>query len=217
MEHRRTVFFDFDGVITDSFAAALATSKKRCMHMIEEVYRKQFEGNSWLNYDDIGNDGKDHSQCNHNLDWFGTFSTIFRESDALFGMMDSVVRGLAKDYRLIIVSSSSHGVIASFLKTHQLDDCFEEIMDANLHTSKSVKIGMAFEKYGITPDTSIMITDSKGDILEAREKGVECIGVSWGFNSFDVLASANPFRIVNVPDELPNAINEFFHGKGTAA
>lgn len=217
METNRTVFFDFDGVIADSFAAAHATAKRHCMHKTEETYRKMFEGNIYKAYETHEDPSLDHSQCDHSLDWWATFTSIFNANDGLFSQMDEVVKNLAGKYRLIIVSSSTHEVITSFLKTHGLTDCFEEIMDATMHTSKSHKIGLAFEKYGITPLSSIMVTDSKGDILEAREKDVESIAVTWGFNSYDVLLSGNPFRIVHLPNELPNAINEFFHGKGTAA
>ena len=39
------VFFDFDGVIVDSFAAAFAVNKLVHPLITEEVYRKRFEGN----------------------------------------------------------------------------------------------------------------------------------------------------------------------------
>lgn len=211
MDTKHTVLFDFDGVIADSFAAAFGTAKARCAHRTEEGYKKLFEGNIYEN-DRLREDG-DHSACDHDLDWWNTFATIFAEKGGLFTGMDTVVRKLSADYRLVIVSSSVHHVIAKFLDEHALTDCFEGIYDAELHTSKSEKIGMIFEKYGIGPNDCVMISDSKGDILEAREKGVETIGVTWGFNSKEVLVSGEPWRIVNLPDELPNAVTEFFHGK----
>lgn len=213
MSHR-TVLFDFDGVICDSFNAALSTAQKRCMHKTEEIYRANFEGNIYHAKDD---DTLDHSACNHSIDWWETLASFFNENEALFAQMDEVVKHLAQDNRLVIVSSSLHSVISSFLKTHKLEQYFDSIYDADVHNSKSEKIGMIFEKYGVTSKDCVMITDSKGDILEAREKGVECIAVTWGFNGFDVLASADPFRIVHVPAELPNAVTEFYHGKGTTA
>ncbi len=212
--NKQTILFDFDGVIADSFEAALSTAKTRCMHKTEEVYRRLFEGNIYEGKDDAT---LDHSQCNHNIDWWDTLASYFNEEDALFAQMDDVVKQLAAEHRLVIVSSSMHAVISSFLKTHGLDQYFTAIYDADVHRSKSEKIGMIFEKYGIGPDECVMITDSKGDILEAREKGVESIAVTWGFNSYDVLLSGEPFRIVRLPDELPNAVTDFFRGKATSA
>ncbi len=39
------IFFDFDGVIADSFAVAYETNKKLCPDSTEEEYRSAFEGN----------------------------------------------------------------------------------------------------------------------------------------------------------------------------
>ncbi len=213
MSAQRFILFDFDGVIADSFAAAHGTAQTYCVHNTEESYRKHFEGNAWDDYD---HDGKDHSKCNHELNWWDTFNSFFSEKDGLFAGMDTVVRKLAQDHMLVIVSSSIRSVITSFLKTHDLEHCFAAIYDAEVHRSKSAKIGMIFEKFGIGPDDCVMISDSKGDILEAREKAVETICVTWGFNTKDVLVSGEPFRIVELPDELPNAVEDFFRGKASS-
>lgn len=208
---KQFVLFDFDGVIADSFAAAQGTAQTYCKYNTEESYRKHFEGNAWSEFSHSKD--LDHSECNHELSWWDTFNSIFSEQDGLFAGMDHAVRKLAEDRTLVIVSSSMHHIIESFLKTHNLSDCFDSIYDADVHRSKSEKIGMIFEKYGITADQCVMITDSKGDILEAREKDVDCIAVSWGFNTYDVLLSSNPWRIVRLPGELPNAVTEYFKGK----
>lgn len=206
----RTVLFDFDGVIADSFEAALGTAKARCMHKTEEIYRSQFEGNIYEGKDD---ESLDHSDCDHSIDWWATFSSLFDSSSALFTGMDEVIRRLAKEYRLVIVSSSMDRIIRSFLEKENLGQYFDSIYDADIHKNKAEKIGMIFEKYGLGADDCIMITDSKGDVLEAREKGVASIAVTWGFNGYDVLLSADPWRIVRLPGEIPNAVTEYFHGK----
>lgn len=209
---KRTVLFDFDGVIADSFAAAHGTAQSYCKYNTEEKYRKHFEGNAWDAWG--AGEGEDHSECDHALHgWWDTFSGLFSEKDGLFPGMDAVVRSLSKDYQLVIVSSSVHSIIDSFLRAHMLSDCFAGIYDAEVHRSKSEKIGMIFEKYGITANDCVMITDSKGDILEAREKSVDCIAVTWGYNTYDVLLSENPWRIVRLPNELPNAVTEYFKDK----
>ncbi len=211
----RTVLFDFDGVIADSFSAALSTAQARCKHRTEEGYRKAFEGNI---YDStFERPDHDHTDCNHENDWWNTFASFFAQSGGMFEGMDSVVKRLAQEHRLVIVSSSTHSIIEKFLHDHNLAACFDGIYATEVHKSKSEKIGMVFEKYSVTARDCVMISDSKGDILEAREKGVETIAVTWGFNSKEVLLSGDPFRIVNLPDELPNAVTEFFHGKGTTA
>lgn len=209
------VLFDFDGVIADSFAQAMDTAKIYCKHKTDESYRKQYEGNVWD--EDLSLKVGDHSECQHDLKWFETFVPMFEERGALFAGMDTVVRHLAQQHRMVIISSSVKSAIEGFLKRHDLADCFEEILDSDVHRSKTVKIGMVFDTYGIGPADCVMITDSRGDILEAREKGVDSIAVTWGYNRRAALEPGNPWRIIELPDEIPNAVTEFFKGKGTAA
>ncbi len=213
MANDRTVLFDFDGVIADSFAAAYGTARTFCVHNDEGKYRKFFEGNVYKS--DMVSQGEDHSDCKHDLDWWDTFTALFAEKGGLFTGMDVAINKLAENHRLVIVSSSIRRVIEQFLKDHNLTDKFAAIYDADMHRSKSDKIGMIFDTYGIEAGDCIMITDSKGDILEAREKGVQSLCVTWGFNSKEVLVSGEPWRIVELPSELPNAVIEFFHGKGS--
>ncbi len=215
LDTNRFVLFDFDGVIADSFSAAYKTANTYCTHKTEESYKKQFETNIWESENDLVTG--DHSACKHDLNWWETFVPIFESESTLFPHMDEVVRKLAGQYRMVIISSSVKHAIESFLKKHGLEDCFEEILDSDVHRSKRVKIDMVFEKYGVDASTCIMVTDSKGDVDEARDRGVDSIGVTWGYNGRAPLMAANPWRIIELPVEIPNAVNEFFHGKGTAA
>ncbi len=215
MEKRGVVIFDFDGVIADSFTQAYETAKEFCVHKTEDSYRKQYEGNIWEYEHQM--DGLDHSVCNHTMDWFSAFVPRFEKESSLFPGMDAVVKHLAEHHTLVIVSSSIGHAIEHFLKKHHLREYFEDILDSNVNTSKAVKIGMVFEKYRVLPVQCIMITDSRGDIVEAASRGVDSIAVTWGYNKRAALVPGNPWRIIELPLELPNAVTEFFHGKGTAA
>ena len=55
--------------------------------------------------------------------------------------------------------------------------------------------------------------DTLGDMLEAERVGVGAIGVSWGFQKHGTLAKGNPFKVVDEPEGLPVAVEEYFHGK----
>ncbi len=208
---QKTVLFDFDGVIADSFVAAQQTAQALCKHNDDEAYRKHFEGNAWDSF--MSHQKDDHDGCDHGIDWWAKFMSLFSNENGLFDGMDATVRHLASEYRLVIISSSVDKVITPFLSKHGLRDCFVDVLDADVSRSKSEKIGMVFEKYGTNADECVMITDSKGDINEAREQGVDSIAVTWGYNNYDVLLSGNPWRIVRLPDEIPNAVTEYFRGK----
>lgn len=66
MDTRRTVLFDFDGVIADSFRAAQSTAQALCKYNTEDEYRRHFEGNSWSTFKRL--EKEDHEGCDHGLD-----------------------------------------------------------------------------------------------------------------------------------------------------
>lgn len=55
-------------------------------------------------------------------------------------------------------------------------------------------------KYGA--EDAVYIGDSDVDIQTARNAGIECISVDWGFRSREFLLSANASRVVSSPQEL---------------
>ena len=69
---------------------------------------------------------------------------------------------------------------------------------------------MVLEKYGIQPNDCVFITDTLGDMREAKAAGVGAIGVSWGFHSRETLSKDEPLRIVESPQDMPRAISDYF-------
>ena len=53
-------------------------------------------------------------------------------------------------------------------------------------------------------NSCIYIGDSDVDILTARNSGLSCISVLWGFKSLEQLVAAGATRIIKSPDELIN-------------
>lgn len=51
-------------------------------------------------------------------------------------------------------------------------------------------------------EDAVYIGDSDVDIQTARNAGIECISVDWGFRSRDFLLRANASRVVSSPQEL---------------
>ena len=57
---------------------------------------------------------------------------------------------------------------------------------------------------GAEKNSCIYIGDSDVDILTARNSGLSCISVLWGFKSLEQLVAAGATRIIKSPDELIN-------------
>jgi phosphoglycolate phosphatase len=115
------------------------------------------------------------------------------------GMLD-VVRELARRYSLAIVTSSRRASVQAFLDRHGLPEV-TEILGSDADESKERKIAWLLRRY---PDHGArwLVTDTTGDIREARAAGVRTIGVAWGWHSVEKLRAAGADRIACAPSDL---------------
>ncbi len=211
-DDRKCVFFDFDGVIADSFFAAFGTAQKVCKHETEERYREYFEGN--IHDAKLQLEGFEHDGCMHDLDWWPTFFAAFAKAHPFPGVIRAV-QDIGEKYRMAIISSSISSPIMDFLKKYDASTYFEDVFGSDVHTSKVEKMNMLFARYELSPEHCVFVTDTLGDMREATQAGVGSIGVSWGFHEHERLQKGNPFRIVDHPHELPPAVDEYFARKET--
>ncbi len=200
---RNFVLFDFDGVIADSFALAFDVGRTIHPHLTEDSYRALFEGNVYESLKAIDPTDRSH-------EYFSLFEPRAKAETHLIPEMDKVVAELAEEHPLIIISSTITMPIQRFLDSHDLAKHFIEVMGKDVHASKVEKMRMVFEKYETTADHCVFITDTLGDMREAKEHEMGVIGVSWGFHKHETLERGIPFRIVDRPHELPDAVEDYF-------
>lgn len=206
---RKFVLFDFDGVIADSYDVAWDTARKLCARITDSEYRTMFEGNVYERHGEMM--AQEHGpECRHDMDWFSEYTPAFEEHSHLFAGMREVIERLSHKYMLIIVSSTITSPIQGFLEKHHIGRYFSEVMGADVHTSKREKISMLFEKYQTSASECVFVTDTLGDMHEAKAAGVDAIGVSWGFHSRETLSKGEPFRIVEKPAKIISAIADYF-------
>ncbi|MDO8444266.1 MAG: HAD hydrolase-like protein [bacterium] len=202
------VLFDFDGVIADSFETAFGAYSEINPRITKEYYRSRFEGNvnDWDDPDKIHLDKKKDETA-----FFEKYWPRFGAEVKLFPGIKAVLASLAEKYKLVIISSTLTSQIEGFLKKNRLDSFFAEVWGNDIHTSKVEKIKMVFEKFNISPDDCVFITDTLGDVREADETGVGAIGVTWGFHNDETLLRDKSFGLVHKPSELPGIISDYFN------
>lgn len=118
---------------------------------------------------------------------------------AVDGMPD-VIRELARRCSLAIVTSSRRASVQAFLDRHALPEV-TEILGSDADESKERKIAWLLRRY---PDHAArwLVTDTTGDIREARAAGVPAIAVAWGWHSVEQLRAAGAERIACAPSDL---------------
>ena len=196
----KLVIFDFDGVIADSFNICFEIIKIWYPHLTEQEYRDSFNGNirdaSWRD---------PNIKTTNYYDYYDPRLLVSKP----FKDMPQTIRDFAKQHRLFIVSSTPAPVIREYLRINDID-VFEQVLGHETHKYKDVKLQMILEKTGARSVDSVIITDTLGDIVEARKVGVKAICVTWGFQAEEILLRGNPVAIIGHPRELLHRVKEFF-------
>ncbi len=122
--------------------------------------------------------------------------------------MPKVIAEASKKYKLYIVSSTDAVIIEQFLRKHGLSRYFKKVLGYRESLSKVVKINRVLKAAGAKSSEAVFVTDTLGDMLEAKECAVKSIAVTWGYHSKAVLRSGQPKYIVRTPRELGKKINE---------
>jgi len=201
----KTILFDFDGVIVDSFGACFEVSRTIHPILTEEAYRRRFEGNINHAFTTLDHD----ERCRHDIDFFDEFRPKLAQASVFPGILDAVDE-LHKEYRLVIVSSTISAPIREYLEGHNIAGHFDDILGNDVHTSKVEKIKMVLQKYAAEPGNCVFVTDTLGDMREAAEVGISSIAVSWGFQKHATLEQGKPFRVVDKPADLATAVRAYF-------
>lgn len=199
---KKILLFDFDGVIVNTFDMAFGLSQEMGQGLSKDEYRKCFEGNIYEKTQDaIG----EEIDMIYDEVWFAKYTSKMLEIAPVSGMLDAIIE-LEKEYTLIVISSSITSPIKQYLEKHNIGSHFDKVFGADVHRSKTEKIKMVFDQYNAKPEDCIFITDTLGDMREAREAGVDSIGVTWGFHEKERLEKGNPVKIVDTVDHLVEVI-----------
>ncbi len=199
----RTVIFDFDGTIGDSFKIILEIGHELTHHKLlrnpEEIERLKNEKILKI-ADELG------------IKKYQWPILLFRGRKMMtkrlgevkpFDGIKDVLHKLKKNgFRLFIISSNSNDNIEKFLKRYKLNDIFEDVHGGVGIFGKARALKKLIKKFDIDKETTVYVGDEPRDITSSREAGIPCISVSWGFNTEDLLLKSNPMVVVRSSDEL---------------
>ncbi|MDP4197757.1 MAG: HAD family hydrolase [Bacteroidota bacterium] len=115
-----------------------------------------------------------------------------------------------QQYTLIVATSKPTVFSEKILHYFNIDQYFDGIVGSNLdgtRTSKTEIIQYIVDKYkGYKLDNFIMVGDRKHDIIGANNVGIDSIGVTYGYGSFEELSQSNPTFIVDSIEEIKDIV-----------
>ena len=119
-------------------------------------------------------------------------------------VLDLLASLRARGCRIGIVSNKYDAAVKALA-----EDFFPGLIDVAIGESPNVQkkpapdsVFAALRALDADTDTAIYVGDSEVDIETARNCGIPCISVSWGFRSKDLLTSCGAEHVIDRPMEL---------------
>ena len=216
--NKELIIFDLDGTLIDS-VPDLASAVN---HMLKTLDREPFEEETiryWVgngaqvlvkralsgssNINEDLNEALFHKALDIFLAFYGQHLS---NATKTYPHVPATLRALKSEgYRLAIVTNKPYDFVGPILEGLRLDDLFELILGGDSLEKKKPDPSPLLhvcETLNIPLEASVMVGDSKNDILAANAAGMQSIGVTYGYNYGEDIGVYDPSIIINDFSEL---------------
>lgn len=203
---KKTLIFDFDGTLVDSFELIL-----KCINELAPKY-----GFRNLNASELRNKPIKKIILEIGISKLKLISFTRSVKKSLnsrinetnfFPEIIPTIKFLSEHFQLAIISSSTQTIIENLLEKNNIKSYFDFIYSDTSLFGKSIVLQRAIKKYNLNPDNLYYIGDEVRDIEAANKIKIKSIAVSWGVNSKILLENARPTHLVSNPKELKTILN----------
>lgn len=213
-----TVLFDLDGTIIDSFEGIT-----KCVQYALNSHGVEVESLDELR-DYIGPPLKYSFQKHYGFDdettddLIGKYRERFDETgifeNELYPGVEDALRELKnRGYRIALASSKPEDACRRILDQHGLLDYFDEVvgasLDGRISTKESVLLEVIRRMELSGPKEAVLIGDTVFDVEGARQVGMDCIAVTYGFGSRNDLEQAGAACICEDLEEVVREIEGY--------
>lgn len=205
----RTVLFDFDGTLADSFNVVLEvfyelTNHTRIddpvqiqqlrrlpvMKVVKELHIPPIQIPRLL--------VKGRKMMGERMEAVQPFAGIPQ------AMAELEERG----HTLYIMSSNSKQNVQQFLDAHGLDRYVTKVYGNIGLLHKAGAIRKVIRQNGLHPADCVYVGDEVRDIDGAKRAGIPVVSVGWGYNDATVLESRQPTVLIHKPEKLVESIEK---------
>ncbi|WP_167958336.1 HAD hydrolase-like protein [Anaerosporobacter faecicola] len=135
------------------------------------------------------------------------FSTIgLYENEIYEGIAQMLEKLVSQDMHLAIASSKPTVFVEKILEHFSIKQYFEHIIGSNFDGTRSNKaevVDAAIAGFGqVAKENILMVGDRKFDVIGAHERGIECVGVVYGYGGEEELQQAGADYLVYTVAEL---------------
>jgi phosphoglycolate phosphatase len=114
----------------------------------------------------------------------------------LFPDVQKVLQRLrSAGYRMAVVTNKPHPFVAPLLDEAGLSSLFECVLGGDVLPQRKpdpTPLLHVCERLQVTPARSLMIGDSRNDVLAAKAAGIPVVGLTYGYNHGEPIAACEP-------------------------
>lgn len=123
--------------------------------------------------------------------------------DGLFQMLDELKK---RGHRLYVATSKPQIFARRIIAHYGLEGYFDFVGGSELDGTR-VKKGdvvayVAQQAEGFTAENTVMVGDREHDVFGAKENNIACIGVLYGYGSYEELTQAGAAYIAQTPEDI---------------
>ncbi|MFD2442643.1 HAD family hydrolase [Bacillus sp. CGMCC 1.16607] len=217
MEKYKVILFDLDGTLSDpkvGITKSVQYALKK-MDIIEQDFEKLecFIGPPLqISFSEIY--GFNEEKAQEAIQYYRErFEEKGMFENELYSNISTLLKLLKEQQLTLVVATSKPTVFSEkILKYFNIDQYFDLVVGSNLDGTRSSKteiIQYILDKYTeYKLEDFIMIGDRKHDIIGAMNTGIDSIGVTYGYGSFEELSHSNPTYLVKSVEELTRILVE---------
>lgn len=216
---KELIIFDFDGTLINSIPDLTLAINKMLSHYkllplsVEQV--TPFVGNGAK---PLVRRSLELSMQNKNIsevllnDAFDIYFSAYKEDTCVDtfmypGVLETLNDLDNKGYKMVICTNKPLDFIEPILDTLEIKQFFKDWIGENSLPQKkpnATPLLHLVDTQGTSVEKSIMVGDSKNDILAAHNANMESIGLTYGYNYNENIADNNPTLVLDDFSELQN-------------
>ena len=128
-----------------------------------------------------------------------------RPYEGIMEVLDDLAK---KGIRHAIVSNKVDFAVKALSKEYFGDRMVSAVGDDPSRAKKPApdSVWEAMRQMGVTAEEAVYIGDSDVDVITARNAGIPCIAVTWGFRSEECLLEAGAQHVARKPEEIAEIV-----------
>lgn len=203
-----TIYFDLDGTLTDSGPGIMNAVAYALGAMGRPVpsraSMRRFIGPP-LSYSFQAYEGMSPEDARRAVELYRVYyNDRGKFENTPYPGIDRLLEALrAKGKRLYVATSKPEGLSVEILEHFGLAGYFERIAGSTLDDSRSTKIQVLRYAIGMGGrERAVMVGDRHLDVEGARENGLPCVGVVYGYGSRQELQEAGALALADTVEDL---------------